>query len=139
MGWWPTGEGDDVMGDDPADAFGSALLETARARGGETQLPEVLGALQAALRERHGNRLDVTAHDVTGEPVAAGRPGADLQAVFTDALAEIAASYRAEWQRDPRMGEIAATAGFVLGAPPPGTVRAPRRLARVSLERCSSC
>ena len=125
MSWWGTGEGDDVIGDRPADLLTSALAELAnereRATGERPSLPGLLAGLSEALSEA-GGRAKLTAETqagpVTGEGEAARAEGKALQPHLREAMAKINAEYQERWERDVRPREVAHLAGFVLGPTP---------------------
>lgn len=132
MGWWPTGTGDDLIGDDAADAFGQALLEARDARAEALALPTILGAIQVVLVNRFATPLALASYDADGCAIAAEPADPELVAAVAAAVERIASSYRQDLDRDPRPAELIETAAFVLRAPPPGTVLGDRRVAAVS-------
>lgn len=125
MSWWDTGEGDDVIGDRPADLLTSALVELAREReratGERPSLPGLLAGLSEAVSDA-GQRAKLTAETqpgpVTGESEAARAEGNALQPQLREALAKINAEYQERWEREARPSEVARLAGFVLGPSP---------------------
>lgn len=131
MSWWDTGEGDDVIGDRPADLLTSALAELAteqeRATGERPSLPGLLAGLGEALSQK-GHRTKLTAETqggpVTGESAAPRAEGNAMQAHLREALAMINAEYQERWEREARPSEVARLAGFVLGPSPERYLRA---------------
>ncbi len=136
MGWWETGNGDDVSGDGPADSVTGALITIAEAcQEKNIQRPtlmQLLNGIVAALRPRPEVYLS------DGEGISIGRLVAKLEShpyevsvkEFTPtdewlviplryAFEEIAVEYQdSEVERKPRLSELLAAFAFVLGYEP---------------------
>jgi len=131
MSWWDTGEGDDVIGDRPADLLTSALTGLAewreRTHGERPSLAGLLAGLGALLSEA-GRTVVVTAETaagpVRGEGDAARAEGETLLPILREALEKVAAAYQERWERDPRPSEVAHVVAFVLGPAPERYLRA---------------
>lgn len=133
MGWWRTGNADDVIGDDAADILGLLFQAVAdeRTGSGKTKptLDELLGAVGAVLRRDAGaltadggNRplggLVVTIDGATST-IAAQGPAGDLAPRIENAVRDIASAYQeSELDRKPRLSEILSSLAFVLGYRP---------------------
>jgi hypothetical protein len=134
MGWWDTGEGDDVAGDIPADAITVALGKHAtrakRQRRSRPSLPAVLDGLARVLRERGGELLEdplaaaalrgITAPGVrlAARPALPAQADAKLMAVLGEVLEEISGAYVDALDRKPRVREVLANFAFVLAVDP---------------------
>ncbi len=117
MSWWDTGNGDDVIGDRPADLLTAALPELPA-----PSLAELLEAVSQVLRE-HGENLVADPDDardavvVTDPPVIEDNPRPPREAVterLLGAFRDIAAVYDDRWERRPRVSELLALLAFVL-------------------------
>ena len=125
MSWWDTGEGEDMMGDGPADILSQALGDLSDWReqtvGERPTLPGLLAGLGAALSER-GCPVIVTAETragrVGGEGDTARAEGDTYLPRLRLVLAELAGAYQERWARDPRPSEVVYAAGFILGPAP---------------------
>lgn len=133
MGWWATGNNDDIIGDGPADIMTDALIDIV-ARYGKGRSPvltlqELLDVLVAALRH-NPESIVADADNVTQIRVIAevekesGRlsssaspaPDKDLPRLFYNAFEKIADEYQESgFNRKPRISELMATVDFVLG------------------------
>lgn len=153
MGWWRIGEGDDVMGDGPADEITTVLraVSDAGTRDGQPPpLAAVLGILDAVLRDRaervlgdpaelQGGRLAAELDD--GTVVEADPPekvDSELARQVFRGLENVALEYQdTELERKPRLSELLAVILFPL-APDPGeyvTVPGGAALRRLFLAR----
>jgi hypothetical protein len=131
MSWWDTGEGDDVIGDRPADILTAALADLAGRREREAGERPSLSGLLAGLAEAlsgTGRQARVTAEtgagSVGGDSDAARAEGSALAPALREALAKIHAAYQERWERDARPSEVARVAAFVLGPSPERYLRA---------------
>ncbi|MCC2668854.1 MAG: hypothetical protein K0Q72_1325 [Armatimonadetes bacterium] len=126
MSWWDTGQGEDMMGDGPADILSQGLGDLAAWReqtaGERPTLPGLLAGLGAALSEQ-GCPVIVTAETASGHVGGADdtarAEGATYLPRLRVVLAELAGAYQERWERGPRPSEVVYAAGFVLG-PFPG-------------------
>jgi len=142
MSWWDTGEGDDVIGDQPADLVRHSLQEiAARQKPG---LEDLLGAINTVTKSDSGKKLlenvpanhaDVVAKLKSGETVSASaaEPNKPLVASLKENLKEIQKVYQERWERNPRLTEWLSTFAFVLRYRPEefledGATRAPADL-----------
>jgi hypothetical protein len=128
MSWWDTGEGDDVIGDRPADILTSALAAIADSGDERPSLAALLAGLGAALSEPEHPVIitaDTEAGPVQGVGEEAQAEGARLLPRLREALEEVKAAYQDRWERDPRPSEVAHAAAFVLGPSPERYLRAP--------------
>lgn len=135
MGWWPLGQGNDVIGDEPADEVGDWLTEVGRRRASAGRpLPTVEEVVAVAARA-----LDVVCREVCEDDAetparlrvvfrngseAEVTPGGDKVSAssFEAVLDRIAKVYEQDLGRKPRVRELIGTLAFVLGYPPPGTI-----------------
>ena len=138
MGWWSTGNGDDVTGDEPADIVTTTLHRIAESRRKRRRrkpsLPELLNAMAGPLgrepesylthRKRFKiKRLIATARgrtlrvEYTSDLEAGGRPG-ELEPPIREALTAIATAYEQAVDRKPRLSEVLSSFEFVLGDEP---------------------
>jgi hypothetical protein len=116
MGWWSVGGGDDVIGDEVADALGAAMPAT-------SPVEVLVAALEQALGAACGETIDCGGQGavrLTTEPPTA--PGTELLTPSADDVQRLRASldrvgdlYRERWGRRPRLTEVIAAASFVLG------------------------
>ena len=138
MGWWETGNGDDIIGDGPADTITTALRVAAQKREAEQRpkptLSEMLDAVAGALRGRRGDllaggdglslrrlaaRADPGRRVVTGGDRGEPAPDAFAVEAFGEAIEEIAAEYEdSALERPPRLSELLASLRFVLSYQP---------------------
>lgn len=134
MGWWRTGNGDDIIGDGPADRAAAALREQAeQAEQRGLPLPtlkDLLDALIIVLREPDTAVLDEAQRATLTSLGALTDSGAAVHgdgAVWIDAwrLAPVRAGcdrivreYRDAVGRPPRLSELLRTWKFVLGGSP---------------------
>ena len=132
MGWWGTGQDDDIIGDGPADTmldtFKEIISHDEQQGKQKPTLVELLNAIVAALRRKpeailaEGSNLSlqsVTA-ELEGQPdqvsSSDGPPPDDflVRALF-NAFEEIAVEYEdTELERKPRVSELLATIAFIL-------------------------
>jgi hypothetical protein len=140
MSWWDTGNGDDVIGDQPGDILRHSLLAIATADSKHEQpkptLQELLRAVAVVVNEAPESQL--AKHSEVGEIVARLKNGATLSSGRLDAqgtlpaalvgplkagLRQIADVYQERWQRPPRLPEWLQALTFVLGYRPEEYVR----------------
>jgi len=131
MGWWATGNNDDIIGDGPADIMTDALIDVVSRYGRSPvlTLQELLDVLVAALRHNPESIVsdadNVTKIQVIAEvekesgrlsSSASPAPDEDLLRLFYDAFEKIADEYQESgFNRKPRISELMATVDFVLG------------------------
>jgi hypothetical protein len=126
MGWWRSGDNNDVIGDGPADTLAETLDGIARDRTERGQakptLQEFIDAVTAALRGQAGEGI-AEDQGVTGQLVPesrnvhgqADRADETLLPPLRDAFDAIRAEYReSELNREPRPSEILESLAFVL-------------------------
>jgi hypothetical protein len=129
MGWWATGRGDDVIGDEPADTMTAAMEALAVADDRPTTLPALLDSVAATLREHAGQVWAGTPDEVrtlsarvepggTLVPAAGGEPDRQRVHDLSEALASVAEDYLEALERLPRLHEVLALLAFVLGDRP---------------------
>ena len=136
MGWWKTGQNDDVIGDRPADIMSSTFEVIARAwgeaMGRRPTLREVLNALAVLLRQKPEAYLADTPRTSIRRFVARmGNESTEvggsedehadqkLVAALADAFEAIAVEYEdSVMERKPRLSELLATLVFVLSYRP---------------------
>ena len=132
MSWWDVGgNGDDVIGDQPADIMGVALARFAAMREAQGQpkptLQEVVDAVAALAEQTWGSPPAAAPYRivVVREPgpdvrsdVAAQTSDDPLMATLRHAFEEIGAAYQLRWERAPRLREILETLFMVLVAYP---------------------
>lgn len=118
MSWWEL-EGDEVMGDQPADALASAL----EASDPKPTLQQFAVAVASALRSSPSDIAEPpSVLSIVFETADATRASADGAAdnAFTEharrALTAVAATYQRRWGRGPTLNEILGCIEFVLGA-----------------------
>lgn len=150
MSWWDTGEGTDVIGDQPADVLGHVLRRIAEERAQQSRqkptLSELLRALGTVASEARGKQLEdvpeslreIVAHLGSGVTVSSGplgddRDNRDLAAEIRAGLDAVADIYRSRWERNPRLSEWLECFTFVLGYRPEqylqdGSSRAPVKI-----------
>jgi hypothetical protein len=127
MSWWDTGEGDDVIGDRPADLLTSALANLAGARGAVGEPPSLAGLLAGlgAALSGPSRQVELVAETESGPlPTGSEAEAVELMPELRKVLAEIDASYQERWERDPRPSEVARLTAFVLGPDPGRYLRA---------------
>jgi hypothetical protein len=127
MSWWKTGNGDDRVGDESADAAGNALDTVAATRRGQGRplptLEEFVDALATALLFHFelGTLPPVVARRDDGKSVrasAARTAAGDIVAPLLEAIRRMGEAYEAYFDRPPRPSEVVASVGFVLSAAP---------------------
>ena len=134
MGWWATGNGDDAIGDGPADKMTDALVGIVSSHADRRRpvltLQELLDAILTALRwnpeaivaEGDAVALKGVVAEIEGDAArvrSSRNPAADASLVqsFYAAFEKIAAEYQdAGLNRKPRINELLATLDFVLGS-----------------------
>jgi hypothetical protein len=129
MGWWDTGENDDVIGDKPADFMRHSLQDIASRR--KPKLEELLRAIAAVAKNQAGQKMlenvpatvQVTAKLESDEKVSVSAPSADkpddeLLAAVTDNLSGIQKLYQEYIERNPRLSEWLSVFAFVLRVKP---------------------
>jgi hypothetical protein len=131
MGWWATGHGDDVMGDDPADILIGMFKYYMEISGKKPSLQEVLDALAHILRS-DGSEILADSESMKGrhlavrfsssEPALVSRPQAlvdELLLNFAVSLREVAESYeQSGLSRKPRVSEVLEAFTAILHAEP---------------------
>ncbi len=145
MSWWDTDDGDDVIGDEPADLIRHSLQQIA-----ERQKPKLEDLLRAIgtvaksdarkkmLENIPANLRGITATLKSGETISAQTSAddattRDIVATLTENLRAIRKIYQERWERNPRLSEWLSLFAFVLRYRPEdfledGTVRAPANL-----------
>ena len=134
MGWWKTGEGDDIIGDLPADVIGRAFAMISDMHqhedGTRPALADILQWLLSAMAQTPGTLEDMLPESTTTALVAttdygtiesggAGKPaGEKILGILTEALDTLALDYHDAVQRLPSGRELMATVTFVLAADP---------------------
>lgn len=125
MSWWDTGEGDDVIGDRPADLLISGLKKLGAEREAAGKERPSLGGLLAGLSAAlSGPERQVQfVGETKAGPLPAGGAAAETEAAellpgLREALQAITASYEERWERGPRPSELAWLTAFVLGGDP---------------------
>jgi hypothetical protein len=127
VSWWETGREDEWIGDEPADALGSALDDLrarAEARFGRApRLDELLAWFASALQARWGSAAPrvLAATPSAGDPVVAEAhrpPDPVLAGPIDAALDVVVRSYEETWEREPRITEILDTLAFVVRPDP---------------------
>lgn len=135
MGWWRTGNHDDLIGDGPADTLTGALQDftelNERHNRGKPSLPEVLSAVLKTLSSQPQNYIcDSQNHSLNqiiakldSDKTVTSDPNADSHeeaiSIFHDAFEDIAVEYQdSELARKPRLSELLAALQFVLGDRP---------------------
>jgi hypothetical protein len=114
--WWGIGDGL-VIGDGPADALTTVLLDLSQERRAAGHPKPSLDQLLGAARELPGV-AEVVAVTEDGEEIAAAPPTEDVAAAMREAGAEITRQYVERWDRPPDPRELLETLLFVvLGSP----------------------
>ena len=121
MSWWD--DGDDVLGDGPADRLTAAwrvvLGARARRKHAKPTLAEALEAFAFALRSadlKQVSRGIVLRKGDDEVAIFKGTPDApDLTKAFSDAFVRIAQEYQQRFDRAPRSSELVKTLEFVIG------------------------
>jgi hypothetical protein len=110
--WWGIGDGL-VIGDGPADAITTVLLDLSGERRAAGHPKPSLDQLLGAARELLG-AAEVVAVTGDGEEIAAGQPSEDLAAGMREAGAEITRQYVERWDHPPDPRELLETLLFVV-------------------------
>lgn len=150
MGWWGTGNRDDMIGDGPADRLTEALNRLAASQAHEQAKPtleELLDGFAAAVRalpeflfgevgytpfKRLSARLEPGSVEISGgEYARAAGVQRALAEVFTDIVFEYEDS---EMERKPRLTELLSTLSFVLGAEAERWVSLPEGVSLADIE-----
>ena len=134
MSWWETGNGDDVIGDEPADALQDALRGIAAASEGQSRTKPTLAQLLAAIAAvLHTKARDVLAEASLVQSALVARLAdgsvvrsesddngqlATMVASLTAAAEAIARIYNDRFARRPRLSELLAVISFVLRGQP---------------------
>jgi hypothetical protein len=119
MGWFRTGNGDDVIGDMAADIIGTVLTDYV-AGGSKPSLSQVLNALEVTLRGHEARFLDqTTAAGSIGrlvrrgsEPLAEASAPAALIDAAGDMMDRLTRVYEDTCERKPRLTEVLASLIF---------------------------
>lgn len=131
MSWWETGNGDDVIGDQPADLVRHGLRKIAETRTNQAQekprLAELLQAIGTVATGAGGKTLEavppnlreIVAELKSAQTLSSGLirdspQTRDLVSILSDSLGEIAAVYQERWERNPRFSEWLQSIIFVL-------------------------
>ena len=131
MSWWDTGNGDDVIGDQPADVvrhgFQEIVERRARRSEAKPELADVLRAIGAVAVSSRGRMLEgvpqnlreIVAELKSGPRISSGALPAvpesdDLVSVLTRNVSDVAKVYGERWERNPRLSEWLDTLSFVL-------------------------
>lgn len=131
MSWWDTGEENDVIGDEPADAIRHALLriveEKTRQRRPKPKLSELLRAIGAVALRASKEELSMAGSAPKTIVAELKSGGVESSGAFTDAaedreleaslaenLTAIAAIYRSRWGKPPKLSEWLESFAFVL-------------------------
>jgi hypothetical protein len=111
-----------MVGDVPADRVVDGLKELARrgqAEGrGKPTLPDLMAALESALRSRNGSLDRIVAVTSQGEVTARALDDRYLDAGVEKTVVAVEAAYQDGIQRAPKLEEIVETFLFVLGFEP---------------------
>jgi hypothetical protein len=135
MGWWGIGQGDDIIGDSPADTIAETLGQIASSceEQGKPKptVKEALNAIASALRLKaadvveNGEEIFIQSLVAELEPTSTEVSGGEndntdeaLVAAFGKAIEEIARQYQDAVDRKPRLRELLASIRFVLGYEP---------------------
>lgn len=124
MSWWDTGEGDNVIGDSPADLMGDVLSEISHARETRSQpnpnLQQLVDGFARALQAHGGEGKTMTVRRPEGGDVIARAKDGDeeIAKAFQTGFRQIENKYRERWDRAPRAEELAELLAFVLGYQP---------------------
>jgi hypothetical protein len=120
MSWWETGSERLKIGDVPADKIGSGLkhivAEKKKEGAAAPTLPQLISALEQALRSKGGGRIVATTS--AGEISAGGSNDPFVDREVAEIVTVVAEAYRTELEREPSPAEILACFDFVLGAAP---------------------
>jgi len=130
MSWWDTGEGDDVIGDQPADQVREALQQIVDARAKRSQdkpvLADLLRAIAIAtssagtvLADPPADVQQIVAQLKSGQTVSSGsspdgRETRDLVEPLAVCLRALGTIYQDRWERKPRLSEWLRSLEFVL-------------------------
>jgi hypothetical protein len=135
MGWWRTGQGDDIMGDDGADAIEGFLKEHAKIEGQKPSFQELLDATANVLQSDGDSILSnpealgsSEVEAVFAEPVTTlvsrSRLNTSLKSRLLKCFQDIAKQYLdTEYKRKPRLSEIFSIINFVLCVDPDDLLR----------------
>jgi len=139
MGWWNAEDGNDLLGDGPADILSSAMREIAQRNGHRPTLQEFLDGMRRALEINpealllDGN-VRVTALTArlndrgSVSTTGSGAPDSPIVRIIYQALEDIVTAYQdMEDHRKPRLSELLATAAFIMGPDDQNFVEAPKR------------
>jgi hypothetical protein len=121
MSWW--NDGDDMVGDGPADRLTEAwrviLGARRRARRRKPTLAQTLEAFAAAMRsaelERPSRGIAVRKGSQEAGVFEGASAEADLSEPFSAAIARISQEYQQRFKRPPRPSELVKAMAFVLG------------------------
>lgn len=130
MGWWATGHGDDVMGDDVVDTLidGFRLLEQ---KGRKPTFQEIIDAAADLVRS-DGEEFLSDAESLGGRPIEAvfetsaptlvsrpDPPADELRSTMAGVFREVAGLYLGtDYHRKPRLTELLEAMAFVLRVRP---------------------
>jgi hypothetical protein len=133
MGWWKTGNNDDILGDNPADAITIRLremVEDLEKQGKEKPTwPELLNAIENLIRGREDQYLyqgaqtplpgQITDKEAAARERNAKQQGApEVYATIQTLLDELVIAYEQSVERKPRRSEIIDSFRFVVNANP---------------------
>lgn len=124
MSWWDTGNGDDVIGDQPADVVRQTLAElSGDAADSKPTLKDLLSALAAVTGGSAAAELvedpgphEIAATTKSGEIVPGSRAGAPRRLIepLSEGVRHIRDQYQERWERKPRVSELLDAFAFVL-------------------------
>jgi len=137
MSWWNIRNGEEVIGDEPADLVQAALGRINENRSAQSKekptLVELLSAIASVARDSAGKLLAAAPNDfrrivaelqsgdfVSSETSAqqSAQQETGLRPALTAVLQEIAKVYRERWERLPTLAEWLESLAFVLRARP---------------------
>lgn len=124
MGWWRTGNNDDIVGDVPADGITTGLRELAEsleAKGKQKpSWQELLAAIDLAVRGREAEMLDGDPKEAESQAGDARRYGEndippEVLETVRSLVEDTARAYEQHVGRKPRITEIIESFKFVCG------------------------
>jgi hypothetical protein len=135
MSWWDTGEGDDLIGDIPADIIGGmfkSITKASEEQGNQKPtLQEVLNSIKSALSQNpeeiladgKGISVQKVVAELENKPdeVSSGEPINtldELVVAFRKAFEAVTQEYKDALERKPRLSELLACIVLVLGSSP---------------------
>ncbi|ACK72524.1 hypothetical protein PCC7424_4153 [Gloeothece citriformis PCC 7424] len=135
MGWWQTGQNDDIIGDSPADTlaetFQMIVSNYQQQHKPKPTLEEVLDAIASILREQAVNLVEdgenlsfkrlLVELESNSVQISGGEkdsPDEQLIQALSNAFLTIAEQYEDAVNRKPRVTELLACVRFILGYQP---------------------